>query len=83
VAVGRVLDGDALRGWEGGVVGAVSLAVLVDGMVSVGVVIGSTDVWGLGVVLVNFDGPAESVFDGVSNSCGRTCVGQRTGIRQH
>ena len=64
----------------GGVIGAVSFAILVDGMVSVGVVIGSTDVRGLGVVLDSFEGPAESVFDGVSNSGGRTCVGQKNGV---
>ena len=64
----------------GGVIGAVSFALLVDGMVSIGVVIGSTDVRGLGVVLVSFEGPAESVFDGVSNSDGRACAGQKNGV---
>jgi len=44
VAVGRVLDGDALRGCTGGVVDVTFFAVVVvDEMVRVGVTIDSTD----------------------------------------
>jgi hypothetical protein len=44
VAVERVLDGDDLRGWVDGVVDVAFFdAVVVDGIVRVGVVIGSTD----------------------------------------
>jgi hypothetical protein len=74
-ALGRVLDGDALRGWEDVVVDVASFdAVVVDGMVRVGVV-DSIDACCWGVAFVDFEGPAESDFDGVSNSGGRTCVG--------
>ena len=50
---------------------------MVDEIVRVGVVIDSTDGWGWGVALVDFEveGAAESAFDGASNSGGRTCVG--------
>lgn len=44
VAVGRVLDGDACRGWIGVVVRVTFFDVVVlDGMVRVGVVVDSTD----------------------------------------
>lgn len=43
VGVGRVLDGDALRGWVDGVVDVAFFDVLVVDMVRVGVVIDSTD----------------------------------------
>ena len=50
VAVGRVLDGDALRGCTGGVVDVaffvVVIVVVVDEMVRVGVAIDSTEGWG-------------------------------------
>ena len=76
VAVGRVLDGDVLRGWVDDVVNAAFFdMVVVDEMVRVGVVIGSTDGLGWGAALADFEveGTAGSDFGGVSNSCGRTC----------
>jgi hypothetical protein len=75
-ALGRVLDGDALRGWEDVVVDVASFeAVVVDGMVRVGVVVDSIEGCCWGVAFVDFEGPADSDFDGVSNSGGGTCVG--------
>jgi len=70
-----VLDGDVLRGWVDDVVDAGFFdMVVVDEMVRVGVVIGSTDGWGWGAALADFEveGAAESDFGGVSNSSGRT-----------
>jgi len=78
VAVGRVLDGDDLRGWVGSIVDVAFFnAAVVDEMVRVGVVIDSIDGWGRGVAFVDFEveGATESGFDGISNSGGRTCVG--------
>jgi len=73
VALGRVLDGDALRGWAEGVVDMASFnVVVVDGMVRVGVGIDSIDCRCWGVAFADFEGPAESDFDGVLNSGGRT-----------
>jgi len=73
VALGRVLDGDALRGWVDGVVDMASFdAVVIDGMVRVGVVMDSIDGRCWGAAFVDFEGPTESDFDGVLNSGGRT-----------
>jgi len=73
--MGRVLDGDVLRGWVDDVVdGAFFDMAVVDEMVRVGVVIDSTDGLGWGVALADFEveGAVGSDFDGVSNSDGRT-----------
>jgi len=72
VEVGSVLDGDALRGLVDETdVESFDVAVVDDGMLRVGVVIDSTDGCGWGAAFVDFEDPAESDFDGVSNSGGR------------
>ena len=60
---------------DGVVDGASFDVVEVEGMVRVGAVIGSADGCCWGAVFLNFEGPAGSDFDGVSNSGGRTWVG--------
>ena len=75
MVLGRVFDGDALRGCVDGVVDIASFDVVVDGMVRVGVVIDSMDGRCRGVAFVDFEVPTESDFDGVLNSGGRTWVG--------
>ena len=77
VVVGRVLDGDALRGCTGCGVDVVPfgvVVVVVGGMLRVGVAMDSIDGWGRGVALTDFEVEGvESDFDGISNSGGRTC----------
>jgi len=83
VAVGRVLDGDALRGCTGGVVDVTFLVeVVVDEMVRVGVIMDSTEGRRC-VALADFEveGVVGSDFDGTSNSGGRTCVVLRSAVR--